>query len=123
MITNEKPSPQYLHPYACFQCRKSFRRASRPDAVLICPHCGGPSIGLNRKFKAPKASDLKQWDKVERLVRHGFFFESVGEPYPTELRDVDAFAEKHSAYLTRRRQKHASTYEAIEAALNGRVDR
>lgn len=116
---NEKPSPQFLHPYACFHCRRSFRRASRAAAVLICPHCRGPSIGLNRKFKAPKTTDVKQWEKVERLVRHGFFFESVGEPYPTELRDVDAFAEKYGAYLARRREQYAATYAKIKAALDG----
>jgi len=39
-------SSAYLHPYACFSCRKSFKRATRTTAVLPCPQCGGPSIGL-----------------------------------------------------------------------------
>ena len=123
MVRNETPSPQYLHPYACFQCRKSFRRASWPDAVLACPNCGGPSIGLNRKFKAPKMSDIKQWDKVERLVRHGFFFESVGEAYPAELSEVDAFAKRHSEYLLRQRERYVDTFAEIEAAFNMRPAR
>jgi DNA-directed RNA polymerase subunit RPC12/RpoP len=122
MLRDENPSPQYLHPYACFQCRKSFRRASRPEAVLSCPHCGGPSIGLNRKFKAPKRSDVKQWHKVESLVRCGFLFESVGEPYPAEIGEVDAFAQKHAAYLQLQRRRHAEIYAVIEAALNERVN-
>lgn len=122
MVRNEKLSPQYLHPYACFRCRKSFRRASRADAVLVCPHCGGPSICLNRKFKAQKTSDVKQWNKGEKLVRHGFLFDSVGEPYPAEIGEVDAFAEKHSAYVAHQRQRHAATYAAIEAALNDRAN-
>lgn len=88
---------------------------------MVCPHCGGPSIGLDRKFKAPKNTDVKQWDKVERLVRYGFLFESVGEPYPAEIGDVDAFARKHAAHLMRQRERHAGTYAAIETALNERA--
>jgi hypothetical protein len=118
MTSDEKPSARYLHPYACFQCRKSFRRASRPKAVLACPHCAGPSIRLDRKFKAPKSSDIKQWRKVESLVRHGFWFESVDEPYPIEIGDVEAFAQKHAAYLLDHRRKYPKTHAAIEAALN-----
>ncbi|NTI78498.1 hypothetical protein [Rhizobium rhizogenes] len=68
-------------------------------------------------------SDIKQWNKVERLVRHGFFFESVGEAYPAELGEVDAFAKRHSAYLVHQRERHADTFAEIEAALNARLDR
>ena len=64
-------------------------------------------------------SGIKQWNKVERLVRHGFLFESVGEAYPKELGAVDAFAKRHSAYLMLQRERHV----AIEAALNASVDR
>jgi transposase len=38
-----------LHPYACFQCRKSFKRARRVEPVLPCPECGGPSKRLYRE--------------------------------------------------------------------------
>lgn len=123
MAVSQKLSPPYLHPFACFRCRKSFRRAFRGSAVLACPNCGGPSIALNRKFKAPKASDDKQWSKVEKLVRHGFFFESVGEPYPNEIGEVDAFAEKHAAYLNDQRKRHAAAFAEIEAALSERANR
>lgn len=68
-------------------------------------------------------SDIKQWEKVEKLVRHGFFFESVGEPYPEELGEVDAFAKRHSAYLMHRRERHTVTFAEIEAALNARPGR
>jgi hypothetical protein len=68
-------------------------------------------------------SDIKQWDKVERLVRHGFFFESVGEAYPAELSEVDAFAKRHSEYLFRQRERYVDTFAEIEAALNMRPDR
>jgi hypothetical protein len=112
-----EPSSGYLHPYACFKCRKSFKRATRPDPVLPCPDCGGPSIGLTRKFKPPKHSDIRQWEKVEALVRHGFLFWSLGEPYPTDLREVEAFAKRHAQFLQRARARHPAAYAEIAAAL------
>ena len=112
-----EPSSGYLHPYACFACRKSFKRATRPYPVLPCPDCGGPSIGLTRKFKPPKRSDIKQWEKVEALVRHGFLFWSLGEPYPTDLREVEAFAKRHAQFLQRERERSPEAYAEIDAAL------
>ena len=39
---NEFPYEKgYLFPFACFACRKSFKRAFRwGDAQRKCPHCG-----------------------------------------------------------------------------------
>jgi len=108
----------YLHPYACFRCRKSFKRASRTAAVLPCPECGGPSIGLTRKFKPPKRSDVKQWIKIEALVRHGFLFWSLGEPYPETLHEVAPFAQRHADFIARERARRPEAYRQIEAALS-----
>lgn len=126
-MTQEIPTPPaqkggtvqsaYLHPYACFQCRKSFKRATRTKAVLPCPECGCPSIGLTRKFKAPKQSDEKQWKKVEALVRHGFLFWSVGEPYPDTFQEVEAFAFRHAGEIDRARARSPEGYRQIEEAL------
>jgi hypothetical protein len=116
----QKSSPvesNYFHPYACFRCRKSFKRASREAAVLPCPECGGPSIGLTRKFKPPKQSDGKQWEKVEALVRHGFLFWSLGEPYPDTLREISDFAERHAAFVGQERSRQPEAYRQIDAAL------
>jgi hypothetical protein len=110
----------YLHPYVCFRCRKSFKRQSREEAVLPCPECGGPSIGLTRKFKPPKQSDEKQWQKVETLVRHGFLFWSLGEPYPDTLREVADFVERHAAFIAQERARRPEAYRQIDAALTPR---
>lgn len=85
--------------------------------MLKCPACGGPSIGLTRKFRAPKRSDVKQWDKVEALMRRGFLFWSLGEPYPDTLAEVDAFASRHAAHLASERARHPEAFAQIEAAL------
>ena len=106
----------YMHPFACFNCRRSFKRVSKVDPVLPCPNCGSPSIGLTRKFKAPKQTDVKQWAKVEALVRHGFLFWSL-DRYPQTLREVDAFASKHRDFLRRERARAPVAYAAIDAAM------
>lgn len=107
----------YLHPYACFRCRKSFKRGQRTEAVLPCPDCGGPSIGLTRKFKPPKRSDERQWQKVEALVRHGFLFWSLGEPYPETAQEVPAFASRHANFIAQERARRPEAYRQIDAAL------
>lgn len=110
----------YLHPYACFACRRSFKRASRTAPVLPCPRCGGPAIGLTRKFKSPKASDAAQWKKVEALVRHGFLFWSLPEGYPETLKDVAAFAARNAGFVARARARNPEGYAVIDAALRRR---
>jgi hypothetical protein len=114
----DQAASAYLHPYVCFNCRRSFKRANTTAAVLTCPHCAGPAIGLTRKFKPPPRSDLKQWAKVEALVRHGFLFWSLDEPYPERLSEVAAFATRHADHLKRERDRSPEAFVEIEAALN-----
>lgn len=62
---------------------------------------------LNRKFSAPKMTDLEQWRKVRFLVEQGFRFQSVHEadgslvPYPDSMAEAKAFAAKY-AHRSRR---------------------
>lgn len=86
--------------------------------MLPCPNCGGPSIGLTRKFKPPKATDLKQWLKVEALVRRGFLFWSLPESYPDTLDEVDAFARRNSAHVAEQRALNSEAFEEIDAAFS-----
>ncbi len=96
--------PARLYPYACFACRKSFKRKwseefkagmEMPDKT--CPHCGGVAIGLSRNFKAPPMNDLPQWKKVAYLINNGFRFhhqyDESGQtvPYPATQADAKKF--------------------------------
>ncbi len=91
----------YLHPFACFRCRRSFKRCFAGDNERPCPHCGGVAVRLNRKFKAPRRADREQWAKVEYLVRHGYRFQSLpqvdGRPvaYPATLRAAEVFVSRY----------------------------
>ncbi len=94
--------PARLYPYACFACRKSFKRklsegseVGMPDKT--CPHCGGVAIGLSRNFKAPPMNDIQQWKKVAYLVKNGFrFYHQYDEsgqavPYPATMAEAPKF--------------------------------
>jgi hypothetical protein len=96
------PHKGYMFPFACFHCRRSFKRSYEPNVGdRPCPHCGGLAVRLDRKFKAPPTDDCRQWAKVEYLVAHGFRFESVYNPdgtlvaYPDTLKEAEEFVKRH----------------------------
>lgn len=115
-ISPPKP-PSYLRgtPYAmsfaCFNCRKSFKRhfdvppCDYPNQTA-CSECGQPSYNLGRNFKTPKKSDHEQWEKVEYLVNHGFVFQKIrpnpsdseSVPYPKTLKEAKVFVIKYKRY-------------------------
>jgi hypothetical protein len=95
-----KQLQRYLFPHACFACRKVFRKPLSTQARL-CPQCAGALVTLGRKFHTPKSTNVAQWRKIQLLVEHGFFFESVyrstesggwvAVAYPRTLAEVPAF--------------------------------
>jgi hypothetical protein len=96
------PAKGKLIPYACFKCRRAFKRPWQgriPERP--CPNCGAQAVALNPKFKAPRSDNVEQWKKVEFLVSRGFLFQSLrdGEghsiTYPESLRDAAAFVERY----------------------------
>ena len=55
------------------------------DEIHVCPQCGKEMYLMGRTFKAPKQHNIKQWKKVEYLVRNGFIFYSGARPYSYSL--------------------------------------
>ena len=80
----------YKQHYACFECRKAFKRkpdSDLPDhlirergedAPVPCPDCARPMNCMGFDFEAPKKSNAQQWAKVALLYRHGFAYHSCG---------------------------------------------
>lgn len=92
--------------YACFECRKSFKRKHDVDGgvrSLPCPQCAGPAFNLGRHFKPPKKDDTAQWEKVRFLFEHGFRFQKIRTgpghhdtvPYPKTMKEAKTFVEKY----------------------------
>ena len=86
----------YQYQYACFLCRKAFKKSSdhRSDGSL-CPECSQPMSYMGTAFRAPKQSNVNQWEKVRLLIAAGFQFTSDGGRKPRTLKDVPAFLEAH----------------------------
>ena len=50
---------------------------------------------MGTAFRAPKQSNLNQWEKALLLIAAGFRFNKNGGPKPRTLKDVPAFLEAH----------------------------
>jgi hypothetical protein len=115
--------PAYLIHFACFACRRSFKRNvdfRAPVYVKPCPNCSGQAIHLGRHFKPPKPTERKQWEKVEYLVQSGFFFqhvqnaESCQVAYPETLEEAREFVASYRSQAWRERLPEA--LQALSAA-------
>jgi DNA-directed RNA polymerase subunit RPC12/RpoP len=80
-LTNYKPH------YACFACRKQFRRrlrrdqphlADRPDQPARCPQCRLLMADMGLDFKPPPKDDEKAWQVAAQLWEVGLTFHSCG---------------------------------------------
>ncbi len=93
-------SGPYKSHFACFRCRKGFKRRpeenglSQPHAAG-CPRCGEPMADMGLDFKPPPMPDVEHWQVVEHLFRRGFAYHSCGcggPGYrPSRWADVPAF--------------------------------
>lgn len=95
----------YKEHYACFRCRKMFRQPMRHEMarpigreekrVVPCPQCRQAMTNLGKDFKAPRQTDIKQWQKVQELHANGYSFGSCGcggpGPRPATLQQVEPF--------------------------------
>ena len=102
---------KYTLAYACTTCRRSFKRPGGAAAPRerVCPHCGGTAKEMGRHFKAPRATDLDQWEKVRFLIENGFPFHRIYDKrrgggivaYPKTLTEAKGFVRKYSDYAIR----------------------
>ncbi len=82
-MTNYKPH------YACFQCRKTFKRRlandilrnndiSKDQKSAKCPDCGSLMANMGLDFESPKKKDSKAWEHTYKLYKVGITFHSCG---------------------------------------------
>lgn len=91
---------RFLVSYACFRCRKNFKKPFVADQDYKCPQCSEPLAHMGRSFKAPRQTETKQWEKARRLWAAGYRFHTNTRrqhvpPYPEKLSDVDAWIEEN----------------------------
>jgi len=87
--------PTLVH-YACFACRKVFKKpwAEQTEMDYPCPDCAQRLSMMGIAFRAPRRADLSQWRKVEKLVRAGILFYRNDGPRPRRLNEAPAFLQE-----------------------------
>ena len=108
----------YKPHYACFNCRKTFKRRLLTDLNPIiaatvskpskCPECGELMADMGLDFKAPAKSDKKAWEHLANLYKAGVTFHSCGCYGPgfvpkSRQALVDMLEERKTRYIRNRR--------------------
>ena len=75
----------YKPHYACFGCRKQFKRRlardiehSGDEVPARCPQCGATMVDLGLDFKPPPQDDERAWSVAASLWEVGETFHSCG---------------------------------------------
>lgn len=79
----------YKPHYACFSCRKTFKRrlisdidqdfdARKKESPAKCPDCGELMADMGLDFESPKRKDSKAWAHMRNLYISGITFHSCG---------------------------------------------
>jgi hypothetical protein len=78
---------RYKSHYACFKCRKTFKRRlmfdinkddKRPEVLAKCPQCNELMANMGYDFAAPKMKAEKEWAHLKTLYSVGIAFHSCG---------------------------------------------
>lgn len=76
----------YKPHYACFNCRKTFKRRLATDIPVHqesayeakCPECRNLMADMGLDFASPKKEDVKKWEHLKSLYAVGITFHSCG---------------------------------------------
>jgi DNA-directed RNA polymerase subunit RPC12/RpoP len=77
---------KYKPHYACFSCRKTFKRRLWVDfkkgdeagKEAKCPECGQLMANMGKDFESPKKDDIKAWAHIKNLYSVGIGYYSCG---------------------------------------------
>ncbi len=110
----------YKQHFACFHCRKTFKRKllndlkdsvagqQKESVEAKCPDCGSYMANMGLDFESPKKDDLKKWKVMEGLFELGETFHSCGCGGPGyRPRNESQMKE----YLVRTREEYLNTLE------------
>jgi len=76
----------YKPHYACFNCRKTFKRRLINDILqekseqteAKCPQCSELMANMGLDFESPKKDNIKEWNHIKELYFVGVTFHSCG---------------------------------------------
>lgn len=94
---------QYKSHYACFKCKKGFKRKNLGDITRAkieskpfhCPECRSLMANVGLDCEIPKKSNTQQWKVLESLYEIGITYHSCGcggpGYMPKELDELKSF--------------------------------
>lgn len=68
--------------YACFDCRVCFA------STHFCPHCRKATVNVGQRFKAPKRTNVKEWDILALWHYRSDRKISIGGRKPATLKEA-----------------------------------
>ncbi|KAF2514579.1 hypothetical protein E0W73_11540 [Flavobacterium foetidum] len=102
----------YKPHYACFNCRKTFKRRlmgdiKKGEASVFeakCPECAQLMANMGLDFESPKKDDVKKWEHLKSLYSVGITFHSCGCSGPGYIPNskeklIEYFEEMKKTYL------------------------
>ncbi|WP_231970233.1 hypothetical protein [Tenacibaculum jejuense] len=80
---------KYKSHYACFNCRKTFKRRllsdinggynkNEKESPAKCPECNSLMANMGLDFESPKKTDIARWKHLATLYKVGITFHSCG---------------------------------------------
>ncbi|MBI1837559.1 MAG: hypothetical protein HYR91_09880 [Flavobacteriia bacterium] len=77
---------RYKPHYACFNCRKTFKRKlmwdinrnEKDNIEAKCPQCSELMANMGLDFESPRKNNLKEWEHIKSLYSVGITFHSCG---------------------------------------------
>ena len=99
----------FLVSFACFACRKCFKKPFVPDQQYKCPQCAQEMAHMGRSFKAPRNTETRQWEKVKQLWSAGYRYHTNTRrqhvpAFPNKLRDLDKWIKQNPKHPFRLRE-------------------
>jgi hypothetical protein len=102
----DKYMKPYKSHYACFDCKKTFKRKLIQDINRLntkqgvdakCPQCGQIMIHMGNNFAAPKMGSIKEWEYLEILHSVGLTLDSIAigyQPVPNSIEKLVDYLEE-----------------------------
>ncbi len=107
----------YKSHYACFKCRKGFKRKHLTDITrnkLIeskpfnCPQCNELMANVGLDCEVPKKKEIKKWKVLENLFEMGITYHSCGCGGPGYIpKELDEF----KSYLIKMKNTYLKHYK------------
>lgn len=121
----------YKPHYACFKCRKTFKRRLAGDIrkgslnnPAKCPQCGELMANMGLDFESPPKNDVKVWEHIKNLYQVGITFHSCGCTGPGYIpRDTERLIAYLQEILAKYHQHFNAFRERVEPQSKRERDR